>query len=64
MYVFTGGNDDCNFFTALSTKRETFPIDVFKACYLLYIQREAKNASVQLFVQQSDEDTKIQLYKL
>jgi hypothetical protein len=52
--VFVGGNDDCIFFMALSIKRETFLIDVFKKCYLLFIQREAKNTSFQLFVQQSE----------
>jgi len=64
MYVFIWGNDDCNLFMALSIKRETFLIDVFKKCYLLVIQRKAKNTSFQLFVQQSDESTKIQLYNL
>jgi len=59
MYVFIGENDDCNFFMALSIKRETFLIDVFKKCYLSSIQREAKNTSFQLFVQQSDENTRV-----
>lgn len=64
MYVFVGGKDDCNFFMALSIKRETFLIDVLKKCYLLFIQREAKNTSFQLFVQQSEESSIIQLHNL